>query len=305
MLSLQARILEVLFTLKKRFADTSGVFDVAKQRAEIESMAGMFRPIGPMQCSSVVANGVPAEWIVPSSAEQGRVVLFLHGGSFLSGSIKSHRTLAGNVAIAARARVLLIGYRLAPEHPFPAALEDATAAWEWLLAEGCAPGATAVAGDSAGGTLALALLVHLRDRGRPLPVAAACSSPAPDLTFPGDSFVFNLKKDLMLEPRMERRAVELYLNGADPRQPLASPSFADLRGLPPLLLQVGSHELFLSDVEEFARKARDAGVDTTLAVWPRMQHEWQFAARVLPEGRRAIDQIGEFLQAAFARASGG
>jgi len=299
--SWQARVLEIYLIIKRRFSNQSGELDVARERADVESMAGMFKPLCAIRSDSVVANGVPAEWIVPEGLQSSRAILFLHGGSFNSGSIASHRTLAGNVALASKGRSLLIDYRLAPEHPFPAAVEDAVAAYEWLLAQGCAPSQIVVAGDSAGGTLTLALLIFLRDHNRPLPAAAVCLSPAPDLTFSGESWVFNSKKDLMLDERKERKAVEIYLRGADPRAPLASPYFGDLRGLPPLLIQIGSHELLLSDATRLAEKAKEAGVDVTLEVWPDMQHEWQFAAKVLPEGKRAISNIGAFLEAVFSR----
>jgi len=300
MLSWQARVLEIYLVTKRRFSDQSGELDVARERADVESMARMFRPLCAIQCESVVANGVPAEWIVPQGVQSTRVILFLHGGSFNSGSIVSHRTLAGNVALASKARSLLIEYRLAPEHPFPAAVEDAVAAYEWLLAQGCAPSQIVLAGDSAGGTLTLALLIHLRDHNKPMPAAAVCLSPAPDLTFSGESWILNAKKDLMLDARKERKAVEIYLRGADPRAPLASPYFGDLRGLPPLLIQIGSHELLLSDSTRLAEKAKAAGVDVTLEVWPGMQHEWQFAAKILPEGKRAISRIGAFVETAFS-----
>ena len=300
MISWQARVLEFYLVIKNRFSDRSGALDVARERADVESMARMFKPLCAIQCESVVANGVPAEWIVPQGAQSPRVVLYLHGGSFNSGSIVSHRTLAGNVALASKARSLLIEYRLAPEHAFPAAVEDAVAAYEWLLAQGCAPSQIVLAGDSAGGTLTLALLIHLRDHNKPMPAAAVCLSPAPDLTFSGESWILNAKKDLMLDARKERKAVEIYLRGADPRAPLASPYFGDLRGLPPLLIQIGSHELLLSDSTRLAEKAKAAGVDVTLEVWPGMQHEWQFAAKILPEGKRAISRIGAFVETAFS-----
>jgi monoterpene epsilon-lactone hydrolase len=284
---------------KRRLSPRSAELDVTRERADVESMAGMFKPMGAIRCDPVEANGVPAEWIVPQGLQPARVILFLHGGSFTAGSIASHRTLAGNVAITARSRVLLIDYRLAPEHPFPAAVEDAAAAYEWLLSGGSAPGRIVLAGDSAGGNLALALLVHLRDRRRPLPAAAVCLSPNPDLTYSGESWVFNAKKDILIDERKERQAVDLYLGGVDPRTALVSPYFADLRGLPPLLIQVGSHEVLLSDATHFAEKARQAGVEVTLEVWPGMQHEWQFAAKLMPEGRRAITRIGEFVEAVF------
>ncbi len=169
MVSWQTRALEAYLVIKRLLSDRSGNLDVAKERADVESMAKMFKPLGPIQCEPVAANGVPAEWICPVGATPARTVLFLHGGSFNSGSIVSHRTLAGNVALAADARSLLIDYRLAPEHPFPAAIEDALAAYQWLLAQGIAPRQIVVAGDSAGGSLVLALLVQLRDQRQPLP----------------------------------------------------------------------------------------------------------------------------------------
>jgi monoterpene epsilon-lactone hydrolase len=274
--------------------------DIAGERASIESLAGMFKPMGRIRSEPVEAAGVPAEWIAPQDLPAAGVVLYLHGGSFISGSIASHRMLAGNVAIASATRVLLIDYRLAPEHPFPEGLEDAAAAYEWLLSqERIDPGCVVVAGDSAGGNLALSLLVLLRDTGRPLPAAAVCLSPNPDLTYSSESWVSNARKDVMIDEHKERQAVEIYLRGADPRSPRASPSFADLRGLPPMLLQVGSCEVLRSDVEGFAEKARQAGVGVNLEVWPGMQHEWQFAAKILPEGRKAIARIGAFVQAAL------
>jgi len=299
MVSWQARVLETYLVIKRLFSSRSGELDVTKERADVESMARMFKPLGEIRWESVVANGIPAEWVIPLNVEPGRVILFIHGGSFNSGSIVSHRTLAGNVAFACKARALLIDYRLAPEHPFPAAIEDTLAAYEWMLAQGTAPSQIVVAGDSAGGTLALELLIHLRDNNQPLPAAAICLSPAPDLSFSGKSWVYNSKKDLMLDERKERKAVQIYLREADPCSPYASPIFADLQGLPLMLIQVGSHEVLLSDVERFSEKARASGVDLTLEVWPGMQHEWQFAAKYLPEGKQAISRIGEFVEAIF------
>jgi acetyl esterase/lipase len=299
--SLRARALAAFMTVRKHISPRPRDLDVAWERANVQSMAGMFRPMGEIRCDPVAAGGVPAEWVVPEGTPTTGVILFLHGGSFTSGSIASHRTLAGNVALSSRARALLIDYRLAPEHPFPAGLEDAAAAYEWLLSQGTAPGQIVVAGDSAGGNLTLALLVRLRDHGRPLPAAGVCLSPNPDLTYSGESWVFNSKRDVMIQERKERQAVAAYLRGADRHDPLASPSFADLRGLPPLLLQVGSFEVLLSDVERFAGKARQAGVPVSLEVWPGMQHEWQFAAKILPEGKQAISHIGAFVEAVFPR----
>ncbi len=300
MVSWQTHVLELYLKINRPSNGTSAILDVAKSRAKVESMASMFKPFGKIHSQAVTAAGIPAEWILPEQLQPGRTILFLHGGSFNCGSITSHRTLAGNVAIACQARVLLIDYRLAPEHPFPAGIEDVIKTYDWLLSQGNTPDQIVIAGDSAGGTLTLNLLIHLRDQHQPLPAAAVCLSPAPDLTFSGESWNTNAKKDLMLDERKERQSVKIYLNEVDPRSPLASPSFADLHGLPPLLIQIGSYEVLLSDVELFAAQAKASGVAVTLQVWPHMQHEWQFAARFLPEGRRAIAQIGSFVNAIFS-----
>jgi epsilon-lactone hydrolase len=300
MSSWQGRVLTFLLRIQQRLTQRAGDRSVAKQRADIEGMCRYFKPIGPIRCEPVTAGGVLAEWVVPEGARPSRAILFIHGGSFVAGSIASHRTFAGNVAVASKARALLIDYRLAPEHPFPAGLEDTVAAYEWLLGQGLAPDQIVVAGDSAGGNLSLALLLHLRDRQQPMPAGAVCLCPAPDLSFSGESMVTNLKNDIMLNLSEERSYVEAYLHGADPRAPLASPIYGDLRGLPPLLMQVGSHELLLSDVQRFADKARAAGVGVTLEVWPEMQHDWQIAAKLLPEGRQAIAHVGDFVERALS-----
>ena len=296
MISWQARVLVLLLKIQGRWSQRSGDRDVARHRADIEKLCRFFKPIGAIGREPVRAGGVPAEWVVPIRARPSRAILFIHGGSFVAGSIASHRTLAGNVAIASNTRALLIDYRLAPEHPFPAAVEDTVAAYEWLLSQGLTPSQVVVAGDSAGGNLTLALLIHLRDRQQPMPAGAVGLCPAPDLSFSGESMATNLKKDIMLNLSEERKYIAAYLHGADPRTPLASPIYADLQGLPPLLMQVGSHELLLSDVERFAEKARAAGVEVTLEVWPEMQHDWQIAAEILPEGRQAIAHVGDFVE---------
>jgi acetyl esterase/lipase len=244
----------------------------------------------------VDVNGVPGEWITPSQETNGRVILYLHGGYYLSGSIQSHRHLAGNIAVISEARTLIIDYRLAPEHPFPAAIDDALTAYFWLLAQGTQPDQITLAGDSAGGGLVLATLLALRDRSEPLPAAGVCLSPATDLTLSGESWKTNAKKELVVNRFIAEQIQDLYLGGVNPRDPLASPLYADLHGLPPLLIQVGSDEALLSDSTSFAERARAVGVDVTLEVWPRMQHVWQFTASFVPEARQAIDKIGEFIK---------
>jgi len=223
-------------------------------------------------------------------------VLYLHGGGYVIGSPRSHRHLAAAIASAGQATGLLLDYRLAPEHPFPAAVEDATAAYRWLLEQGIAPGHVVIGGDSAGGGLTVATLVALRDAGVPRPAAGVCISPWTDLTFGGASYRTRAQSDpIVSRPGIDGMA-QAYLGATPPRTPLASPLFADLRGLPPLLIQVGSDEVLLDDATELADRAKAAGVDTTLEVWDRMIHVWHWFLPMLDEAQAAIDGIGRFVR---------
>jgi monoterpene epsilon-lactone hydrolase len=281
------------------FRAFSGKFtglDVAQERRNMAVAEKMFKPSSSVQYAAVTANGIPAEWITPLGLSTERVVLYIHGGAFYSGSLIGTRPVAAAVALAGKARVLTIDYRLTPEYPFPAQLDDTRVAYEWLLASVASPEAIVLVGDSAGGTLVLALLVQLRDQGKPLPRGAVCLSPATDLTLSGETWTRNARNDLLLEPEKIRAAIDLYLHGADPRTPLASPLYAALHALPPLLIMVGSDERLLSDATRLATKAQAAGVNVTLEVWDRMQHGWHIIAPFLPEGRRAITRIGEFIE---------
>ncbi len=291
----QARLLMTIMRVQKYFTSSSTELNVARDRADTESFAKIFKPLGKAHLDHVDAGGVPSAWIVPAEVHPGRVILYAHGGSYNSGSITSHIPLTTNIALAARARLLAIDYRLAPEHPYPAAMEDALSAYRWLLGEGVSPHQMVVAGDSAGGGLVLALLLALRDKGLPIPAAGVGLSPWTDLTCSGESWTKNSKADFMLKRVPTLQSAQIYLRDTDPRTPLASPLFGDLKNMPPILLQVGSNETILSDSKEFVEKARSAGVDATLEVWEGMQHEWQYAASLLPEGRQAIAHIGEFI----------
>lgn len=294
--SLQFQLMKVLFRLRAKLSPPSKVLNVEKERAETESLAGMFKNKFKTSCMPVDANGVPAEWIATSEAAPERVVLYFHGGSYNSGSLNSHRSLVANIAKTAGVRILNVDYRLAPEHPFPAAVEDAVTAYQWLLKNNISPSQIIAAGDSAGGGLALALLLSLRDAGEHMPAAAVCLSPWTDLSCTGNSWKANAKKDFMLSLDLLLQSAQLYLGNSDPRSPLASPLYADLKGLPPVLIQVGSDEMILSDSTNFAEQARAQGVDITLEIWEGMQHEWQFAANLLPEGKRALDHIGQYIK---------
>ena len=297
MQSLRSRLVALYFRLKRVFTPPfSGELDVAKERADTEAMAIQFGHFSGAECTPVTAGGVPAEWIIPTGVTTQRCILCLHGGTFFAGSINSHRSLAANIAAAARVRALLIDYRLAPEHPFPAGPEDSLTAYLWLLERGFPSNSITIVGDSAGGALAVGLAVSLREAGKPMPAAVVCLSPALDLTFNGETWKTNAKSDVTLDFEKEKAGVELYLNGADPRNPLVSPLYADPKGLPPILIQVGSYEALLADSMRFTEKAKAAGVDVTLEVWEGMQHEWQFAVGIFPEAQRAVDRIGEFIR---------
>jgi acetyl esterase/lipase len=294
-MSWQAVLLKTIFRAQGFFAPSGDELDIPRERAVLEGYTKVFKPLGKMDVTRLDAGGVPGAWIVPSGLEPKRTVLYLHGGGYNAGSITSHLPLTSNIALAAKARVLAIDYRLAPEHLFPAAVDDALAAYRWLLKESAQANHIVVAGDSAGGGLTLSLILLLREKGLPLPAAAVCLSPWTDLTCSGESWKTNGKVDFMLKKGSTFNAAKLYLGDADPRSPLASPLYADPAGLPPLLIQVGSEEVLLSDSTLFAEKARLAGVDVTLENWKGMQHVWQFTASMLPEARQAVNRIGEFI----------
>ncbi len=242
----------------------------------------------------VTANGVPAEWISMPGAAQDKVFYFIHGGGYYRGSVRASRATAAHISGATGSRSFSIDYRLAPEHPFPAAVDDALAAYRGLLDQGIDPKKIVVGGISAGGGLTLALLLAARDAGDPLPAAAVPISAWTDLTQSGESFHTKADVDPSISKAYLDRMAQYFLNGIDPKTPLASPLYADLRGLPPLLVQVGSAETMLNDSTELAERAKAAGVDVILEVWEDMIHGWHGAAHSLPEARQAIQRIGEF-----------
>jgi acetyl esterase/lipase len=224
------------------------------------------------------------------------VVLYLHGGGYVIGSIKTHRDLMGRISRAAQARVLGLDYRLAPEHPFPAAVDDSLSAYRWLLDNGTKPARIAVAGDSAGGGLTVATLVAIRDAKLPLPAAGVCLSPWVDMEGIGETMKTRAQADPVVQRDGLLGMASAYLQGKDPRSPLAAPLYADLKGLPPLLIQVGDAETLLDDSNRLADRARAAGVNVKLEVWPEMIHVWQLFASFLPEGQQAVEGIGSFIR---------
>jgi acetyl esterase/lipase len=246
-------------------------------------------------------RGLKAEWIVPYAAVEGKVFLYLHGGGYAFGSLQTHRALVAKIAISAGVSALLLDYRLAPEHPFPAAVEDAVSAYEWLLEEGYTPENIAIAGDSAGGGLTLAALLSIRDSGLPLPAAGVCLSPWTDLAMTGESIKRNAATDPILNEEQIRLVGGLYTGEHDPTHPLISPLYAKLEGLPPLLIQVSKAEMLLDDALRFAKRAEEAGVDVLLQQWPDVVHVWQFFWSYIPEAGKAIEMLGRYIKVRLRR----
>ena len=270
---------------------------VADMRKGFDVLASKFPLTPEFTFDHVDAGGVPAAWVEAPGVDSGRTILYLHGGGYVIGSIDTHRELAGRLSQAASARVLIIDYRLAPEYPFPAAVEDATAAYRWLLASGGAAAArTVIAGDSAGGGLTVAAMLALREAGDPLPAAGVCLSPWVDMEGTGDSMTAKADVDPMVRHEGLVRMAGLYLNGADPRTPLAAPLYADLSGLPPLLIHVGTAETLLDDATRLSERAKAAGVDVTLESWDDMIHVWHLFAPLLPEGQQAVERVGQYVR---------
>jgi acetyl esterase/lipase len=268
---------------------------IEAQRQEWEA-AALQAPLPPGVTVTPVADAaVAGAWFDVAAQQVDRVLLLLHGGGFSTGSSVTHRELAARLAVVCKARVLALDYRLAPEHPFPAAVTDSTGAYSWLLREGWRPDQIALVGDSAGTTLVLAALLSLRDQRLPLPAAGILLSPWVDLTVSDPSLAERADRDPMVTQAGLLAAATLYLAGADPRQPLASPIYGDLRGLPPLLAQVGEDEVLLGDAQRLAAGIRAAGGSITLEVWEGMWHVWHGWAGELPEARQAIERIGAFV----------
>jgi acetyl esterase/lipase len=285
--------------LREMLAQRSRPTDIAERRKGFDAFAQAFPTAGDIAVEKVSANGVPAEWTSAPGADTSRAVLYLHGGGYVIGSLDSHRHLTSEIARDLGARSLALHYRLSPEHPFPAPVEDAVAGYRYLLAQGINPSKTAIAGDSAGGGLVVAALVAIREAGLAQPACGWCISPWVDMEGIGGSMTSLAGTDPMVqkEPLLEMSA--LYLNGADPRSPLAAPIYADLRGIAPLYIQVGAAETLLDDATRLASVAGAADVPVTLEVWPEMPHVWHLFHPHLAAGRRAITAGARYVRAAM------
>jgi monoterpene epsilon-lactone hydrolase len=270
--------------------------DWAERRKRLDAMGKV--PLPPDVTIETGAIGaLPIEWTWASTSDPAKTLLYFHGGGYCSGSIASHRGMVVEAGRIAGARTLAVDYRLAPEHPFPAALEDARSAYGFLLDRGLRPENIAVGGDSAGGGLALALLTELRDSGAPLPACGWLVSPWVDLELTGASLSSKADVDPMIQKAYLEELTAAYLAGGDPKNPLVSPLRADLKGLPPLLVQVGSAETLLDDAVRIVERAGAADVAAILEIWPHMIHVWHLWASVLDEGQLALASAGAFIRA--------
>lgn len=275
---------------------------LAEERQAWEMVAAQVVLPSTITVEGVDTVEVVGEWISTHNTASQQVLLYLHGGGYSAGSCVTHRELAARMCLASGARVFVLHYRLAPEHSFPAAVEDAAAGYRWLLAQGIEPQHIVIGGDSAGGGLALATMLWLRAHEIALPVAGVLLSPWVDLALRGASMQTRAALDPVTSVDALRYAAAWYVGNQDLMQPLASPLYGDLHDLPPLLIQVGDHEVLLDDATRLAERATQAGVKVTLEIWDEMWHVWHASAEVLPEGRQAIERIGVFMRQHSARA---
>jgi len=270
--------------------------DLATQRARFDALSGFLPPVEGVEATPARIGGIAGEWVRGKPVRRNdAAVLYLHGGGYAIGSPKSHRHMLAPLSAGSALPVFAADYRLAPEHPFPAAVDDAVAAYKGLIDSGLAPGKLAIAGDSAGGGLTIATLVAARDRGLPMPACAVALSPWVDLSQGGESY--RSKRDPIVKKAPMDIMAAQYLGGADPKTPLASPLFADLKGLPPLLIQVGTEEALQDDAIALKARAEAAGIEVSFESWGGMIHVWHIFHPILSEGRDAIARIGSYLKA--------
>ncbi len=283
--------------IRAQLAATPRPTDIAGRRARINALGSHYTVPADVRIEAVSANGVAAEWTTTPAADTSRVVMFLHGGGYVSGSIGSHRHMVAQLGREAQARTLALDYQLAPEHPFPAALEDTLAGYRFLLEQGIAPQRIALCGESAGGGLALAAMISLRDAGEPLPACAWLSSPWTDLAQSGETMTTKNDVDPLIHKSYLDELAAAYLHHTGVRNPLVSPIYAELHSLPPLLIHVGSAETLLDDSVRIAAVAGAAGVRVTLDIWPDMIHAFSLFYPEVAVARQALAQVGGFVQA--------
>jgi monoterpene epsilon-lactone hydrolase len=278
--------------LKAEVVDDS--FSVVAFREGIKKVTAKMKMPKGVNTKKLTINNIGAEWIIPEQSLEGKILLYIHGGGFISGSCQTHRMHVAKFAKGSQLKSLVFDYRLAPEHPFPAGLEDCVTVYKWLLKQGHTSEDIVVGGESAGGTLTLSLLLALKDRGMNMPKAAFSISPVTDLRCLADSFSYNAKKDIA--PIGSWNVwTKYYIGDNDPTLPLLSPQMGNYEGLPPLYICVGTHEIHLDDCINLARRAREHGVDVTLGKWPKMVHAFPILSPLFPEAKQAMAEICEFL----------
>lgn len=285
------RVIDIMKTIRSK-----PPADIFEARAVLDRAFGEFSPADDVTVFEIDADGVPCQWITAPDVPQDRLIIYFHGGAYAACSSTTHQDLISRLSRASGAAALGVDYHLAPEHLFPAAVEDSIAAYNWALGHGFEPGNIILAGDSAGAGLVLSVLLAAKDSGVPLPAAGLCFSPWVDLECIGESMSANDHLDDFIKFGGLSARAQSYLGDADPKHPWASALHADLRGLPPLLIHVGSAETLLDDSTRLTALCKDAGVDVTLKIWEDMVHVWQVFAAILPEGQQSIEESGAFIR---------
>ena len=299
MVSLCARFFVGIMRMMKM--KIHGPLDVEKNRKNLEGQVFLFKTPRNVRIQPISVEGVPAEWLLPKGCNTDRVIIYLHGGSFHAGSLRTHRGLAARIGVNSNSSVLSLDYRLAPENPFPAAIEDVVSVYRWLLEiQGFDPKKIIISGDSAGGGLTLASLLKLKEESLPLPAAGICLSPVTDFAITGESIKTKAKEEIMLTENEMKQSFEIYAKGQNAKHPLISPLYADLSGLPPLLIQTGTAEILLDDSTRFAQKAINQSVTVDLDLWEGMFHVFQIFGNLIPESKKALKKIGEFAKSNFS-----
>jgi len=290
-ISLQARFWQII--LRKVFKEKR--LTIEENRARSARTSNLMHIPRGVTVTDINTDGLHSKWISPKDTISGKVILHLHGGGYVTGGADSHLMMCIPMAQTLKTKILLPEYRLAPEHPFPAAVDDAVKVYRWILAQGYQPKDIIISGDSAGGGLSLAAVLSLRDAGDPLPAAVVCMSPWTDLTFMGKSHLSKAKADCVLLTDVLREWAACYIGAEKADHPFISPIYANFHNFPPLLIQVGSDEVLLDDALMLAEKAKSAGVAVTLKVWDELWHVWPALGDLLPESKKAFEEIGDFI----------
>ncbi len=296
MASKEAEDLKAAFIAMRENASSAGETSIEAQRESVEMLGLLASQPEGVTYTEVDAGGVPAIWVDPANGRTDRCIQYVHGGGYVIGTANAYRRFTGHLANVTGCRVLNVDYRLAPEHPHPAAVTDSTAAYRWLLSQGFEGSDLAIAGDSAGGGLTVATLVALRDAGDPQPACAAPISPWVDMECKGASMSLNAQADVLIGESGIKSMADLFLNGQAATDPLAAPLHADLSGLAPLYVQVGADETLLDDSTRLVDQVQAAGGEAAIEIFPEMQHVFQLSCGTMPEATEATDKIGAFLR---------